>query len=77
MKDVAHVLAGLGAEIDNKTGSRIGVALNGHAAALRLGNHSLLKAEVLQVRKFLESCGVTPESLSAKIFGAADSHFPI
>jgi len=62
VKDVTHVLTGLGAEIDNKTGSRIGVALNGHAAAFHLTNHGLLKAEVLQVRKFLESCGVTPEA---------------
>jgi hypothetical protein len=62
VKDVTHVLAGLGAQIDNKTGSRIGVALNGHGAAFHLSNHSLPKAEVLQVRKFLESCGVTPEA---------------
>jgi hypothetical protein len=62
VKDVTHVLTGLGAQIDNKTGSRIGVALNGHVAAFHLSNHSLLKAEVLQVRKFLESCGVTPEA---------------
>jgi hypothetical protein len=54
---------GLGAQIDNKTGSRIGVALNRHAAAFHLSNHSLLKAEALQVRKFLESCGVTPEGI--------------
>lgn len=27
VKDVTHVFTGLGAEIDNKTGSRIGVAL--------------------------------------------------
>ena len=35
------------------------MALNGHAAAFHLSNHSLLKAEVLQVRKFLESCGIS------------------
>ncbi len=62
VKEVTHVLTGLGAEIDNKTGSRIGVALNGRAAAFHLSNHSLLKSEVLQVRKFLKSCGVTPEA---------------
>ena len=61
-KDVTHVLAGLGADIDSKTGSRIGVSLNGYAAAFHLTSHSLLKAEVLQVRKFLESCGVTPDA---------------
>jgi hypothetical protein len=41
----------------------IGVALNGHAAAFHLSNHSLGKAEVLQVLKFLESSGVTPEGI--------------
>lgn len=62
LKDVEHVLTGLGSEIDNRSGSRIGVALNGRNASFHLTNHSLLKAEVLQVRKFLESCGVTPEA---------------
>lgn len=59
-KDVEHVLRDLGAEIDNKSGSRIGVTLKGHTAAFRHGNHSLPKEEVIQIRKFLESCGVSP-----------------
>ncbi len=62
LKDVASVLAGLGAEIDAKTKSRLGVTLNGHAAVLHLTNHSLMKAEVMQIRKFLESWGVTGEA---------------
>ncbi len=61
-KDVASVLAGLGAEIDAKTKSRLGVTLNGRAAVLHLTSHSLMKAEVMQIRKFLESCGVTAEA---------------
>lgn len=61
-KDVVHVLTDLGAEIDNKTGSRIGVALNGHSAAFHHANHTLLKDEVMQVKKFLQTCGVTPEA---------------
>lgn len=62
LKDVTHVLETLGAEIDNKSKSRIGVELNGHTAAFHHANHALLKEEVIQVRKFLESCGVNPEA---------------
>jgi hypothetical protein len=61
-KDVEHVLTELGAEVDNKTGSRIGVTLKGHSAAFHHANHSLPKAEVLQIKKFLETCGVTPDA---------------
>jgi hypothetical protein len=59
-KDVEHVLRELGAEIDNKSGSRIGVTLKGHTAAFHHINHSLPKDEVVQIRKFLETCGITP-----------------
>ena len=54
LKDVTGVLTGLGAEIDTKTKSRIGVTLNGQTTFLHLTHHSLLKAEVMQIRKFLE-----------------------
>ena len=63
MKDVLTVFNGLGAEIDAKTKSRIGVALNGKGTVLHLANHTLLKAEVMQVRKFLEACGVSAETV--------------
>ncbi len=59
-KDVEHVLAELGAEIANKSGSRIGVTLNGHTVAFHHANHSLPKDEVIQIRKFLEAAGVNP-----------------
>jgi hypothetical protein len=65
LKDVEHVLESLGAEITDKAGSRIGVKLNGHTAAFHHSNHSLPKEEVLQFRKFLEACGVTPEAYPA------------
>ena len=60
MKDVVNVLNGLGAEIDAKSKSR--VALNGRATVLHLASRSLLKADVMQIRKFLESCGTTAEA---------------
>lgn len=59
-REVEHVLLELGAEIDNKSGSRIGVTLKGHTAAFHHANHSLPKDEVVQIRKFLETCGITP-----------------
>jgi hypothetical protein len=65
LKDVTSVLTGLGAEIDAKTKSRIGVTLNGHTTLLHLTNHSLMKAEVMQIRKFLESCGISADAYPA------------
>jgi hypothetical protein len=62
MKDIVNVLNGLGAEIDAKSKSRLGVTLNGRTAVLHLASHSLLKAEVMQIRKFLESCGIKAEA---------------
>ena len=50
----------IGAEVDNKPGNRVGVKLNGHFAAFRHAHRDLPKEEVVQVRKFLETCGVTP-----------------
>ena len=59
-KEVIHVLEELGAEIDNKSGNRVGVKLNGHSAAFTHANHSLPKEEVVQIRTFLVQCGVGP-----------------
>ena len=59
LKDVLNVLTGLGAEIDARTKSRVGVTLNGQTTILHLTTHSVMKAEVMQVRKFLEACGVS------------------
>jgi hypothetical protein len=64
-KDVVHVLAELGADIDNKSGNRIGVTLNGHTAAFTHAHHSLPKEEVVQIRKFLEATGVDPAKYPA------------
>jgi hypothetical protein len=60
-KSVVHVLEELGAAVENKSGNRIGVALNGHSAAFQHAHHDLPKEEVVQIRKFLETCGVKPE----------------
>ena len=62
MKDIEAVLNGLGAEIETRTKSRLAVRLNGKETALHLANHALLKTEVMQVRKFLEACGVSADT---------------
>ena len=61
-KDVEHVMGVLGAEVDTKNGNKIEVSLNGKKAAFHRNHHSLPKEEVLQIRKFLENCGITPEA---------------
>ena len=60
-KKVLHLLEEVGAEVDNKTGNRVGVKLNGHSVAFMHAHHDLPKEEVAQVRKFLETCGITPD----------------
>lgn len=61
-KEVVHLLEGLGAEVENKSGNRVGVRLNGHSAAFVHAHHSLPKDEVVQIRHFLQTCGVDPTS---------------
>lgn len=61
MKDVENLLRDLGAEIDAKSGGRVGVTLNGHTVAIAHVNHSLPKDEVVEIRKFLEANGTTPD----------------
>lgn len=59
-RKVVHLLEDLGAEVENKSGNRVGVKLNGHSAAFTHAQHDMPKEEVVQVRKFLESCGIAP-----------------
>ena len=60
-RDVEQVLQELGAEVSNKSGARIGVSLNGHTVAFHHGGHSLLKEDVIQVRKFLTDAGISAD----------------
>ena len=61
-KAVVHVLEQLGAEVENKSGNRIGVSLNGHTVALTHVHHDLPKEEVMQIRKFLTTAGIDPDA---------------
>jgi hypothetical protein len=60
MNDVEAMLGHLGAEIDNRQKARIGVKLNGHTAVFHMPQHHLPKDEVVQLRKFVEACGIDP-----------------
>ncbi|MGO8738041.1 hypothetical protein [Rhodoblastus sp.] len=60
-KDAEHALAALGADLDMKGGNRIEVTLKGQKIMLHRNHHSLSKADVMQIRKFLEGCGLTAE----------------
>jgi hypothetical protein len=60
MNDVQALLKHLGAEIDNRHKSRIGVTLKGHTAVFHTPHHHLPKDEVAQVRRFIETCGIEP-----------------
>jgi hypothetical protein len=62
MKDIVSVLNALGAEIDAKSKNRLGIMLNGRTTVLHISSQSVLKAEVMQIRKFLESCGIAVEA---------------
>jgi hypothetical protein len=57
-KKVMHVFEELGAKVENSSGNRVKVSLNGHSAAFTHAQHALPKEEVVQLRKFLETCGV-------------------
>jgi hypothetical protein len=54
------MLRELGAEIDTRTGARVGVSLNGQAGVFHHTDHSLTKEEVVRLRNFLTECGIDP-----------------
>lgn len=61
MKDVESVLRELGAEVSSAHSGKTHVVLNGHSVNFSHPNHSLPKQEVVQVRKFIETCGIDPK----------------
>lgn len=64
-KDLTAVLKELGAEIEDKDGARIGIELNGQKIAIHHAQHDLPKDEVVQVRHFLERCGIAASDFPA------------
>lgn len=60
MKDVESVFRELGAEISSTHTGKTHVSLKGHSANFSHPSHSLSKQEVVQVRKFIETCEIDP-----------------
>lgn len=61
MSDVESVLKEMGAEIKAAHSGKTHVVLKGHSANFSHAKHSLPKQEVIQLRKFIETCGIDPE----------------
>jgi len=61
LKDVAAVFRELGGEVDHDNKGKLSVKLNGHSAHFSAAHHSLPKDEVVQIRKFVEGCGIDPQ----------------
>lgn len=61
MRDVESVMRELGAEVDAAHSGKTHVVLKGHSANFSHAGHSLPKQQVVQVRKFIEGCGIDPE----------------
>jgi hypothetical protein len=61
-RDVESLLRNLGAEIEERSGSRVAVFFNGRTAVLHRPHPSpnLDKGAVRDIRRFLESTGVKP-----------------
>lgn len=59
-KDVVHLFTALGASVEVVQGGREKVRLNGQEVTLHIPHSRVLdsKDEVLQIRHFLERCGV-------------------
>ncbi|MCA9284229.1 MAG: hypothetical protein KDA22_03375 [Phycisphaerales bacterium] len=62
-KDVVSMLGRLGATIEEHPKSKVAVTLAGHTMYLHHADHSLNRTTMVEVRKFLESCGITPDTL--------------
>lgn len=60
MKDVESVFEELGAETKSAHSGKLHVSLKGHSANFSNPGHSLPTEEVVQVRKFIEACGIEP-----------------
>ena len=59
-KDVERLLEDLGATLDARSGDRMAVTLKGHTAVFHKAHHSVPKDEIVNIRHFLNKCGVDP-----------------
>lgn len=61
LKHVLHLFEEMGAEVDHAAGNRVKIRFKDHSATFGHAQHSLPKEEVVELRKFLQQCGVTPD----------------
>ncbi len=61
MRDVTSVFTELGAEVNRSHTGKLSVHLGKHKVNFSTAHHDLPKEEVIQIRKFLESCEVDPQ----------------
>ena len=59
-KEIERVLEDLGATLEARSGDRLAATLKGHTAVFHKSHHSIPKDEIVNIRHFLESCGVSP-----------------
>ena len=59
-KELEGVFLELGAEVDTAHSGKLHVTLNGRSANFAHPTHTMPHDEVVQVRKFLQACGVDP-----------------
>ena len=60
LRDVESVVKEMGGETGHSGHGRLTLKLNGHSGSLHGQGHELSKDEVVQLRKFLQQCGVDP-----------------
>jgi hypothetical protein len=60
-RDIETIFGELGADVSHSGNGKLHVALNGHTANFQNPGKSMPKEEVIQVRKFIETCGIEPE----------------
>jgi len=60
MRDVESVLVEMGAEVSDAKKSKMHVKMKDHSVNFEAAHHSLSKQQVVQVRKFIEACGIDP-----------------
>ena len=60
VRDAETLFGELGGEVSHTKSGRMHVVLKGHSANFPVPHHTFPKAEVMQIRKFLELCDVDP-----------------
>jgi len=60
LHDVESVFRELGADLGHTGHGRLSISLNGKSASFHGSNHGLSKDEVVNIRKFIEACGIDP-----------------